>query len=148
MSNIALPVEAVSIGDFHVPTSEPTIILRDFTPGFRSYLNYPSEDAEVIRVREETKGLINQWIHEIRFLSSPSQMYANESYQTIIEIGPPAIPLLLDELRHRPRFWFHALRTILKNEGQDINPVNQEDRGDLEKMAAAWLQWGEENGYI
>ncbi|MGB8412313.1 MAG: hypothetical protein WCE23_05755 [Candidatus Binatus sp.] len=54
-----------------------------------------------------------------------------------------AIPFLLQELRHQPDHWFTALRAIT-----DANPVPDEIRGNVRKMAAAWIQWGVENGHI
>ena len=49
---------------------------------------------------------------------------------------------MLRDLEHRPDHWFAALRTIT---GAD--PVAPEDRGRMERMAAAWVSWGREHGY-
>jgi hypothetical protein len=65
------------------------------------------------------------------------------SYQQIIGMGPAALPLIFEELRQRPDHWFWALRMIT---GDD--PVSPEDAGDIERMRADWLRYGEERGYL
>jgi hypothetical protein len=68
-------------------------------------------------------------------------MVDHPAYQEIIALGPPAIPLLLAELRMEARYWFAALSAIT---GQD--PVPAEDRGSVRKMTDAWLRWGKAHG--
>ena len=65
------------------------------------------------------------------------------SYLKIIDWGDEAVPHILADLRDReePRHWFEALRSIT-----GANPVAPEDRGDLAKMAEAWLRWGRSRG--
>jgi len=56
-------------------------------------------------------------------------------------MGDVAIPLILAELRSEgdePDHWFWALHAIT-----DTDPVKEEDRGNIVKMGAAWLKWGE-----
>jgi hypothetical protein len=83
-----------------------------------------------------------QWRSESEFMSSMTDMVMLPSYQRIIGMGREAVPLLLRELEHEPDYWFWALQAIT---GQD--PVDPSDRGDLRKMAAAWLAWGRHQGY-
>jgi hypothetical protein len=66
-------------------------------------------------------------------------MTSHPAYRAITNMGDEAIPLLLRELETRPHFWFAALREIT---GED--PVKEQDRGHLENMRQAWLEWGRE----
>ena len=94
-------------------------------------------------VRERFERLAAQWREESQFLSNSAQMAILKSYQQIIGIGQPAVPLLLEELRREPDQWFWALEAITSHD-----PVPPADRGHLERMAAAWLAWGVEHGHI
>jgi len=58
-------------------------------------------------------------------------------------MGRGAVPLILAELRKKTEHWFWALKAIT---GED--PVREEDRGNLERMAQAWLIWGARNDYL
>ena len=76
-------------------------------------------------------------------------MVSHRDYRTIMAKGAAVIPILFNELRNRPHFWFEALQVLLRaNYGLIIDPVNDEDRGDLHKMAHAWVTWGEEHDFI
>ncbi len=66
-----------------------------------------------------------------------TDMILHPAYQQIIGLGRGALPLILEELAQQPNYWFWALFAI---SGED--PVNVEDQSDLEKMTAAWLNWG------
>ena len=90
-------------------------------------------------LEERFRELVDEWLEATRFESSVSRMVAHQAYRAIIDLGEQAVPLLLRELQNRPHFWFAALRQIT-----GANPVNEEDRGHLDRMAQAWLQWGRE----
>ena len=83
------------------------------------------------------RQLVRQWKDESRYLSNTAQMAVLRSYQSIIGMGPPAVPLLLAELRREPDHWFWALESITLE-----NPVPPQDAGRLDKMAQAWIAWG------
>lgn len=87
--------------------------------------------------------LVEEWQTETSDLSSTTAMVLHPAYQRIIGLGPGAVPLLLRELQVRPNHWFHALRAITGH-----NPVRLEQRGNLRKMTAAWLEWGRKQGYL
>jgi hypothetical protein len=61
-------------------------------------------------------------------------MIALPSYQEIIAMGPPVVPLLLRELEQDPHFWSWALTAITEED-----PVPPSARGNLGEMARAWL---------
>jgi len=91
------------------------------------------------------KRLTLQWHSERAATSSVTDMVTWPSYQKIIGMGEVAIPLILGELQSdgtEPDHWFWALRVLT-----EVDPVNEEDHGDIVKMSAAWLQWGLAQGY-
>jgi len=86
--------------------------------------------------------LANRWKGETQFYSSRTKMVDHPAYREIIGMGLAAIPLILDELRTDPHFWFPALQAIT-----GIDPVPVEHRGLVRQMADAWLQWGKTHGF-
>ena len=97
----------------------------------------------VASIEEQFAALANRWHGETDFLSSPSRITSNYSYLKIISMGKRVIPMILEDLNEHGGHWYPALR-ILSEE----DPVPIEDRGDVEQMKKAWLQWGRERGYI
>ncbi len=101
-----------------------------------------------IEVREETatefRRLADAWRETRDPLSSRvNDLVENEAYQQIIALGWPAVPFILRELEQElksaegPDFWFPALKIIT---GEDPAPASS--RGQLERMAEAWINWG------
>jgi hypothetical protein len=86
--------------------------------------------------------LARQWRKDTAHVSNVARKALHPAYQEIIGMGNAAIPLLLAELSREPDDWFWALHAIT-----GANPVPQEHRGDMRAMAAAWVQWGVEQGY-
>jgi hypothetical protein len=86
--------------------------------------------------------LVRIWRKETRFTSSVTDMAMHRSYQRIIGLGPTAVPLLLRELEQQPDHWFWALHAIT-----GVDPTTPEQKGKVQEMAKAWLDWGREAGY-
>jgi hypothetical protein len=93
-------------------------------------------------VSDRFQKLASRWKRESSFMSSPLDMAALPSYLQIIAMGPDVVPLILDELREEPDQWFVALALLT---GAD--PVPDHLAGQVDQMAAAWLEWGAFNGY-
>ena len=51
--------------------------------------------------------------------------------------------MILRDLEDSQAQWFRALRSIARE-----SPVRHEDRGDIQAMTAAWLDWGKNRRYI
>ena len=90
--------------------------------------------------------LVEQWHEERGASSSIGDIIACPAYHKIIAMGADeAVELILKRLRAEgddPDHWFWALQILT---GAD--PVPDEDEGNLQSMANAWLAWGTEVGY-
>lgn len=80
--------------------------------------------------------LAEAWRDETKGVSIMRDRILNQNYQKIIGLGPKVVPILIRELVFRPDHWFHALKMIT-----DSNPAGPEDKGDFERIRAAWIEW-------
>jgi hypothetical protein len=103
--------------------------------------NLPGSDEQSLQ--EKFNTLATQFIEDTAGMSSTVEMVKHPAYQEIIKIGEPIVPLLLKDLQQNPLYWLAALRQITQE-----NPVKPEQRGKIKQMAEAWLNWGQEKGYI
>ena len=97
-----------------------------------------STDAE-----EQFKHYALKWKAETGGDSSLTSITNNMSYLRVIGLGEKAIPLILQDLQKEPAPWFVALRAISEDDS-----VGRDSPGDFHKMAAAWIRWGKDHGYI
>jgi hypothetical protein len=95
-----------------------------------------------VELEAEFKSLAAEWRAETRMLSLVAQKSMHPAYQRIIGMGQPIVPLIFRDLEQKPDHWFWALRAITGD-----NPVKPEQRGRMNQMAQAWIQWGKEQGY-
>ena len=94
-------------------------------------------------VHERFQKLRDNWKAKTSHLSNVGQISLAFSYQNIIGMGPEVVPLILAELEKEPDHWFWALEAITGE-----NPVNENDAGDMEASAKAWVKWGRQNGLL
>lgn len=94
-------------------------------------------------VRQRFDRLVVEWKTGRGHSSKLKELATHPAYQQIIGMGESAVPFLLEEMKERPDQWDWALRAIT---GTD--PVPRESWGKLKEIAAAWIAWGEERGYI
>ena len=80
--------------------------------------------------------LSEKWKQSIELFSFANQVYTQEDYLKIIEMGNKALPYILKDLKKTHDYWFYAL---VKITGE--NPVKEEDNGNSEKMTMSWLEW-------
>ena len=83
------------------------------------------------------------WREERGFTSSVSEMVLNDSYQRIVALGRRVVPHILTDLMTGPDHWYPALTAIT-----GVNPAPPEAAGNLRAMAAAWITWGDQEGYL
>lgn len=95
------------------------------------------------RLKAEFDRLAAEWKRETRYHSSSDIIEEHPAYQAIIAMGEDVIPLILADLRQSMAHWFMALGRIT-----GASPVRYEDRGKVEIMTAAWLDWGKQHRYI
>src|SRR3982074_3697218 len=94
--------------------------------------------------KREFQKLAAQWRLDRtkNFYSDIEAMAMHPAYQRIIGFGPEAVPLILAELEREPDHWFWALNAIT-----GAQPVPPKSRGNIGKMARAWVAWGKKQGY-
>lgn len=100
-------------------------------------------DGAAPELAKRFRELAKRWKEDTAHLSSTARMAKHPAYREIIQMGPPAVPLLLAELRRHPDFWFAALREITGE-----NPVPARSVGKVKEMARAWIEWGRQRGHI
>jgi type I restriction enzyme M protein len=93
-------------------------------------------------VERRFRTLAREW-KETRGPVDVQRMVMHSAYQQIIGLGMDAVPYILQELQRSPDHWFWALRSIT-----GVEPIRESDQGRMEKMQAAWLDWGVKNGII
>lgn len=98
---------------------------------------------ESIEIQADFDRLAATLKSETAHLSSAAMITGHQAFPEIVGMGKEAIPLILRDLRQAPTLWFLALRSIARE-----SPIRPEDRGNVEKMTAAWLDWGQRRRYI
>ena len=93
-------------------------------------------------IEDKFRRLADRWNTETMNLSSFDQMVDHPAYKAIISMGPAVVPYLLSDLKNEPQHWFYALRKIT-----GANPIPRQSAGKLDEMTAAWLKWGQKQGY-
>lgn len=94
-------------------------------------------------IEPEFNDLARKWKSERNASSSITVIIMHPAYQRIVGMGKPALPLILRELNKQLDHWFWALKAI---SGED--PIAPEHRGKMKQMAADWLLWGRQKGYV
>jgi hypothetical protein len=94
-----------------------------------------SSGREANTFRDLTEG----WHRAIDHLSFVEPIVSHPAYLRIIGLGEAVTPLLLQELREQPDYWFPELEAVT---GQ--NPVRQ--NATFDKAVDDWLAWGRREG--
>lgn len=96
----------------------------------------PAEAAETT-LEQRFRELAEKWEQETGSLSSPTKRVMHKNYQAIVGMGQQVVPILLRDLQANRRDWFWALAAITQE-----NPIDRADAGRVDKMIAAWVNWG------
>ena len=72
-----------------------------------------------------------------------SEMFKDEDYLAIIDMGPAVVPLILRRLEAKPHWWMPALMRLT---GED--PTEGQYRGELMKMREVWLEWARKRNLL
>lgn len=94
-------------------------------------------------ITQNFNAFMKKWKEETLFSSNGDEIINNSNYEKIIQLGLPAIELILNDLKENESLWFTALERITGE-----NPVPEEHIGFISKMAEDWINWGIENGFI
>ena len=99
----------------------------------------------VTRITDEQKFsfLALTWQRDTNTTSSITDMVSHPAYQQIIGMGMGALPFIFAELQASPQHWFWALQSIT-----GINPIQEENKGNVGAMTQDWLNWGIKHGYV
>jgi hypothetical protein len=92
-------------------------------------------------LRRRFDDLAERWSRETEFVSVHARAIQHEAYRKIIDMGPLAVPWLLERLRDHPDHWLWALSALT---GED--PA--EDAQTFWEARDAWLAWGRDHGYL
>ncbi len=95
-----------------------------------------------IKLDKKFFSLSNIWKEETLHLSSITDICTHPAYQQIIGMGVSVLPFIINELKNSPNHWFWALKSIT---GED--PVPEADRGNINKMTIAWIEWASKRGF-
>ncbi len=105
-------------------------------------LNQASATTPTETIEQRFRRLEANWMAETGHLSAYPAIVNHPAFREIVSLGDAVVPLMLRDLKERPRLWVWALPEIT---GAD--PVPPGDGGKVAKMAEVWLRWGREHGY-
>jgi hypothetical protein len=83
-----------------------------------------------------------QWIEGVGPISDPKKILAHPAYTRIVDMGKPAIPIILRHLEREPSLLAWTLFDLT-----GANPVRPSDSGRIDKITKAWIKLGRENHY-
>ncbi len=99
------------------------------------------KESHKLSPEERFDLLAAQWQEETAHMSNVSDMVDHPAYQEIINMGKPAVPLMLRRLQESPDHWFYALVTITgEDHAKGIKTVRE--------AAEAWVEWAVKEGLI
>ena len=111
--------------------------------GYGQYADELEDDNTASALDQETfERLADEWERDRPRGVDIEHMTKHSAYQSIIAMGEPVVPWLLQRLAEKPDHWFVALNAIT-----GARPVPPESRGRIKEMTQAWLNWGREQGY-
>lgn len=145
-SDLSGPVDTVGIArDEEVINALSNIgsPLQTF-PGTIGELVAPIEFIRKMNFLANFRTWAAAWKDETGHLSVEGEIASHEAYRNIVAMGAPAVPLILEDLMIEPDFWFIALHEITG----ELPEVNEDDMGDIDALADAWIEWGKVRGYI
>jgi hypothetical protein len=93
-------------------------------------------------VEQRVARLLARWRQETAYLSSSTQITGHAAYQELISLGSAALPYLFRDLEQTGDG--HLSKALAAITG--ASPVKADERGQVRKVADAWLLWARENG--
>ncbi|MDR2595761.1 MAG: hypothetical protein LBC76_00430 [Treponema sp.] len=97
----------------------------------------PDKDIDGTAFKKRFNELYEGWCKETQFDSFIGDPY-HKCYDKIVRLGYKAVPYIITKLKEDPSLMFVALNRITGE-----NPVKEENRGIVKKMAKDWIDWWE-----
>jgi hypothetical protein len=105
---------------------------------------------DVRALEERFREQAEKWDLETAHMSSPLQRMMHPSYQAILGMSAESpqnkrdiIRFMLHDLKTNHREWPLALSYLTQH-----NPINPKDYGKTDKITAAWIKWGSDQGLL
>jgi hypothetical protein len=109
-------------------------------PGLSTYINV-SEQLEMAYVEERFQTLRADWLRSVFLASDTIARREHPAFQEILELGRPAVKILLEDMKTHGVNWCAALYFITGEQ-----PVSAEHLYVSELAMADWLKWGSNHG--
>jgi hypothetical protein len=106
-------------------------------PGRRIWLLSTAE------LESQFVSLVAQWKQATKLSALPSQQIMHKAYQRIIGMGPPVLPLILEEMDREPDHWFWALTALT-----GIDLASDDPNVSFDELTRRWLDWGRAREYV
>jgi hypothetical protein len=135
-------IGSASTATHQVPRTYGPTLTYAAAANYQPQFTYELAASETATTEGRFQTLLDEWRRDTAFSSSASEICEHPAYQQIIAMGATAVPLLLREVERGTGHLHEALALIT---GED--PVPEDDAGDEEAMAAAWLAWGRAHGH-
>ncbi len=113
-------------------------------PG-RVKVRVESMDVPDVELAKRFAELTATCDHDTRYSSKLKNKVEHPAFREIVAMGEKAVPLLLACLEKKEASRWTM--TLALNEITGADPVLEESAGKLEKIAAAWIIWGRDQGY-
>lgn len=94
-------------------------------------------------IEQHVSRLLRHWRDETAYRSSSMRITSHPAYEELISLGVAALPFLFRDLEHTEDGHLSKALTAITG----AHPVSAEQRGQVRKIAQAWLGWARENGY-
>jgi hypothetical protein len=125
---------AEQFGDYRIAVPAKSISFKK--------ADYSQSEPDDIAI--EFQELSKRWRRETGHQSSLTLKFMHPSYQRIMAMGKPALPLILRNLEQKPGHWFYALRFIAGQSALGVADGSE----TIEEASQAWLAWGRRKGHI
>ena len=143
MLMLACPIDYTRINSYPTPTVSISAEAGEVDARFRNALEHLTSSISAQSDQQRFAVLSATWKEDMKFSSSIHDLLSNPAYLSIIALGKKALPLILSDLKNSHDQWFVALNVIT-----GFDPVDDSEKGDVRAMSAAWIRWGQQNGYV
>jgi len=98
-------------------------------------------------LRYKFDELKKEWKENTIIHSNFYLMFHDPSYQAIIALDRPVLPLLFEELQREPDWWFYAIEEIT-GESPEVEDMKRMLGYDLLHLTDMFLKWGKTKGLV